>query len=72
MVFFLIGIYFLELYKHFVKPGYKKINKKLIVFDDEDGIFVFFSLFLAKSEEKQEEKEKKEKKKEKKEKKEKN
>ena len=29
--------YFIELYKHFVKPGYKKINKKLIVFDNEDG-----------------------------------
>ena len=31
----------IELYKHFVKPGYKRVNKRLTVFDVENGIFSF-------------------------------
>ena len=31
-----VRIYYIALYKHFVRPGWKPVNKKLTVFKDED------------------------------------
>lgn len=36
MVYLSIGLKRVELYKHFVRPGWKKVNKKLTVFADDD------------------------------------
>ena len=36
MVYLSIGLKRVELYKHFVRPGWKRVNKKLTVFADDD------------------------------------
>ena len=36
MVCLSIGLKRVELYKHFVRPGWKRVNKKLTVFADDD------------------------------------
>lgn len=35
-VYLSIGLKRVELYKHFVRPGWKRVNKKLTVFADDD------------------------------------
>ena len=36
MVWYSVGMECVELYKHFVRPGWKRVNKKLTVFADDD------------------------------------
>ena len=59
----------LELYKHFVKPGYQRISKNLTIFSDDDekegklnSEFLSLDMKGKKSEEKKKKKDKKDKK----------
>lgn len=36
MVWYSVGMECVELYKHFVRPGWKRVNKKLTLFADDD------------------------------------